>query len=99
MVGNDGENNFYNPFQEINHEMKLLNHEMGNLSVLEYTDKFQELAQLMPRERTPRLMLTRFVQGLAPQSGEGQEDQRNESRRRVRKKKKESELEEPEEGK
>ncbi|KAI3828124.1 hypothetical protein L1987_02221 [Smallanthus sonchifolius] len=99
MAGINGENNFYNPFQEVNHKMKLLNHEMGNLSVLEYTDKFQELAQLMPRERTPGLMLTRFVQGLAPQSGEGQEDKRSESRRSVRKKRKQSELDEPEEGK
>ncbi|KAI3797280.1 hypothetical protein L1987_32536 [Smallanthus sonchifolius] len=73
MAGNNRENNFYNPFQEVNHEMKLLNHEMSNLSVQEYTDKFKELAQLMPQEISPGLMLTRFVQGLAPQSDEGQE--------------------------
>ncbi|KAI3687085.1 hypothetical protein L1987_80776 [Smallanthus sonchifolius] len=79
--------------------MKLLNHEMDNLSVQEYTDKFQELEQLMPQEIYPGLMLTRFLQGLAPQTGEGQDDERSESRRRVKKERKQSELEEPEEGK
>ncbi|KAI3733052.1 hypothetical protein L1987_64268 [Smallanthus sonchifolius] len=61
--------------------MKLLNHEMGNLLVQEYTDKFKVLEQLMPQEISPGLIHTRFVQGLAPQTGEGQEDERKKGSR------------------
>ncbi|KAI3815573.1 hypothetical protein L1987_15245 [Smallanthus sonchifolius] len=59
---------------------------------------FQELAQLMPREISPRLILGRFVQGLAPQSSKGQEVERSENLRRVRKRRKQSEPRVPEEG-
>ncbi|KAI3682914.1 hypothetical protein L1987_83291 [Smallanthus sonchifolius] len=74
--------------------MKLLNHEMGNLSVQEYTDKFKVLAQLMPQKISLGLILSQFVQGLAPQSGERIEDERSECRRRMREKVKKGELEE-----